>query len=236
MPALKQHCSCGALKRAKASCCRACWSKAAKEGAQRPSACACGSPKRLKASCCRTCWLAATGAASQPTLCACGASIKRKKALCCRACWLAAKARAWQQQTERRCSRCRRIRAVEDFVRERARRGSWCSDCRRDYNRTRESILIKLRCRLRRQYGITLNEYMTIWNLQSGRCASCLERLEFYGRDTHLDHCHSTGQVRGLLCRCCNQTAGFAKDAPITLRRLADYLEHAGLFNHLETP
>jgi len=203
---------------------------------KQPSICLCGAPKRTRASCCRTCWLASTGHASkQPALCACGAIIKRAKAARCRACWLAARAASWQQQTERRCSRCHRIRPVADFVKERARRGSWCSDCRRDYNRSRASIVIKLRSRLLRQYGISIDEYLTIWNLQGGRCASCLVRLEFYDKDTHLDHCHSTGQVRGLLCCCCKQAAGFAGDSPDTLRRLAAYLEHARLLKQTET-
>ena len=48
--------------------------------------------------------------------------------------------------------------------------------------------------------------------------------------DEHLDvdHCHDTGQVRGLLCRACNTTLGKVKDNTDTLRSMIDYLEAGG--------
>lgn len=41
----------------------------------------------------------------------------------------------------------------------------------------------------------------------------------------HLDHCHMSGNIRGILCRGCNVTLGQVSDNPKTLRALADYLE-----------
>ena len=50
------------------------------------------------------------------------------------------------------------------------------------------------------------------------------------GRDTkhaslHIDHCHKTGVVRGMLCGNCNFLLGHANDSPEILRKAADYLE-----------
>ncbi len=40
----------------------------------------------------------------------------------------------------------------------------------------------------------------------------------------HIDHDHSTGKVRGLLCSCCNTGIGMFKDNPDVLDRAAFYL------------
>lgn len=69
--------------------------------------------------------------------------------------------------------------------------------------------------------------------LQHGKCAVCGEgetRLGSHGRVRSLsvDHCHTTGAIRGLLCDNCNNILGRAKDSPSVLRRLAAYLEVAG--------
>jgi hypothetical protein len=62
-----------------------------------------------------------------------------------------------------------------------------------------------------------------MFDAQGGRCAGCL--TEFCkGRREHVDHCHTTGRVRGLLCRECNLVLGYVKDDAATLSRLASYL------------
>lgn len=231
MASPKNHCDCGELKKAKASCCWTCWKRRAKEEAAPPSRCACGATKRTGASSCRACWLAEERPHPKQ-LCSCG-NRKAKKSARCRKCWfqsLAEKALFSRQQPERCCTRCCKVLPVSAFVKDGEHRTSWCKICQRAYRQTRAGFWIKLRHRLRKQFGATIDDYMTLWNLQGGRCATCLERLEFRDKTTHLDHCHRTGQVRGLLCRGCNQAAGCVKDSSGTLRRLADYLEqHTGI-------
>lgn len=78
---------------------------------------------------------------------------------------------------------------------------------------------------LKRKYGITLAEHDAMLTLQGNCCAGC-SGLEPGGKGTwHVDHCHDTGKVRGLLCRGCNAALGLVKDSPETLRKLALYLE-----------
>jgi hypothetical protein len=73
-----------------------------------------------------------------------------------------------------------------------------------------------LRVRVRREYGLTLDEYDT---LLAGGCTIC--GAEAVG----IDHCHATGLVRGALCRGCNVGLGqFGEDSE-RLRLAADYLE-----------
>jgi len=59
---------------------------------------------------------------------------------------------------------------------------------------------------------------------QGGRCACCGDLLQG-GREEHIDHCHTTGRVRGILCRACNLTLGNAKESTPRLLAAAAYLE-----------
>lgn len=64
--------------------------------------------------------------------------------------------------------------------------------------------------------------------LKVGSCEVC----DKWSNPLQLDHCHKTGIMRGWLCGTCNRAAGQAKDDPVLLRKLADYLEkHTGLIN-----
>ena len=74
-------------------------------------------------------------------------------------------------------------------------------------------------------YGLTQEEFHTLWNLQAGRCAICVERLIDDGtRLTHIDHCHKSGEIRGILCKDCNFGLGWFKDSKNLLLRAHDYL------------
>lgn len=75
-------------------------------------------------------------------------------------------------------------------------------------------------------YGITADDYANLLASQGGRCAIC-GATEPGGRGNrlHVDHCHNSKRVRGLLCAGCNTGLGQMKDDPARLRRAADYLE-----------
>lgn len=78
----------------------------------------------------------------------------------------------------------------------------------------------------RSRYGIDAEAFARIAHRQGVRCAGCEVTLDL-GRNTHIDHDHVSGVVRGLLCQNCNMALGSAKDSPSTLRRLATYLEES---------
>jgi hypothetical protein len=76
-----------------------------------------------------------------------------------------------------------------------------------------------------RRYGITLDDYEQMFNMQQGRCAICLTDKPGGGnRMFQVDHDHSTGVVRGLLCSRCNQLLGYAQDDAEILAKAAQYL------------
>lgn len=79
---------------------------------------------------------------------------------------------------------------------------------------------------LKTLYGITHNDYLNMLEAQKGRCAIC-------GTDTpggkgtfHVDHCHLTGKVRGLLCGNCNRGIGYLKDSVSNLASAIFYLSN----------
>lgn len=79
---------------------------------------------------------------------------------------------------------------------------------------------------LRKTYGISLERYQEMESAQDGRCRICGETCPS-GRALAVDHCHTSGEVRGLLCGQCNNGLGRFKDRPDLLRAAADYLESA---------
>ena len=71
-------------------------------------------------------------------------------------------------------------------------------------------------------YGISLEDYDILLARQGGACAICRQLSE---RPLCVDHCHVTGQVRGLLCRNCNSAIGFYCDDPSLTKAATDYLD-----------
>lgn len=59
------------------------------------------------------------------------------------------------------------------------------------------------RQRFKRLYGISVETYEFLLTSQEGACRICKE-LPTNGRRLCVDHSHSTGAVRGLLCVRCN--------------------------------
>lgn len=76
---------------------------------------------------------------------------------------------------------------------------------------------------LKHRYGITLDDFNKLMWKQQGKCAICRSEPE-EGKNLHVDHCHETGKVRGLLCRKCNQALGLIEDEPEILERMSQYL------------
>lgn len=78
---------------------------------------------------------------------------------------------------------------------------------------------------LKVKYGITLEDYDRILAGQDGGCAIC-GSSEAGGRGNrfHIDHCHTTGRIRGLLCIRCNQGLGYFSDDPAIFRDAISYL------------
>lgn len=75
------------------------------------------------------------------------------------------------------------------------------------------------------RYGMTTEEMNERLEESGDICPICQAA---YGTETTekcIDHCHETGEIRGIICNKCNIAAGMLKDDPQTAKRLAEYLE-----------
>ena len=70
------------------------------------------------------------------------------------------------------------------------------------------------RCKLKKKYGITPEQFDELLKKQSARCAICGKSGSgrIGGGRLLVDHCHKTGAVRGLLCHQCNSAIGMLND------------------------
>lgn len=96
------------------------------------------------------------------------------------------------------------------------------------YQRNREAVLERQRIQRAsgltrlKEHGLTPNRYADLLMEQGNACAICAGP---FGRVPYIDHDHSTGAVRGLLCHNCNVALGHFRDNPEHMRRAIRYLD-----------
>lgn len=73
-------------------------------------------------------------------------------------------------------------------------------------------------------YNLTFDQYVKMLSDQEYKCAICKTEL-FAGKDTHVDHSHSTGKVREILCQNCNKALGLVNDNVSILEGMIKYLK-----------
>lgn len=78
----------------------------------------------------------------------------------------------------------------------------------------------KLRAFRKHMYNLDHEDYQLLFLSQNKKCAICQISLKI----GHVDHCHKTRKIRGLLCRKCNSGLGMFKDSMQTLDRAIIYL------------
>ena len=99
----------------------------------------------------------------------------------------------------------------------------YCSDNCADRGNTRNY--------LKKNYQITLEEYLGMFEKSDGKCYICGEegfKMNIYQRTALVvDHCHASLKVRGLLCNNCNRALGLMQDDIERLKSAICYLERA---------
>jgi Autographiviridae endonuclease VII len=79
--------------------------------------------------------------------------------------------------------------------------------------------------KLKRSFGIGLEDYNRMFQEQNGKCAICKTHQSELTKALSVDHDHKTGKVRGLLCYRCNLLIGHACDEVDTLKGAIEYLK-----------
>jgi Recombination endonuclease VII len=149
--------------------------------------------------------------------------------------------------THKRCPKCRDIKSVSLFYRKNtttARGWAWdshCIECRRAYcadygtaNRDQRNARLKAwrirnpkaasnndkRARLKQKYGLSIKDVEVLREKQNGKCAIC----ERSTSRLFVDHCHTKGHVRSLLCQTCNTFLGWYEKKADTILRFQNYI------------
>ncbi len=144
--------------------------------------------------------------------------------------------RRWGQTQKRDpffCTGCSTQKTIEDFYL--ACRGHTWSQCKtcvaasRRKQKEADPLGVAQRnreARLRLCYGMTTAGYAELLSRQGGGCAICgaRENARKPGLPLPVDHCHKSGQVRGILCDLCNQGLGSFADSVDKLLNAAAYL------------
>jgi formate dehydrogenase maturation protein FdhE len=83
--------------------------------------------------------------------------------------------------------------------------------------------VVERRFHLKKNFWMTLLEYQKMFDAQNGVCAICGSPPG--KKSLAVDHCHSTGLIRGLLCSMCNRSLGGFRDSQELLASAIRYLE-----------
>ena len=94
----------------------------------------------------------------------------------------------------------------------------------REANKEQDAVVM-LKARLKRKYNLSIEEYETLIESQNNSCKVCGTHAKnnIKGK-LYIDHCHTTGKVRGLLCMKCNSALGLLNDDKTLVQKLIDYL------------
>jgi hypothetical protein len=77
---------------------------------------------------------------------------------------------------------------------------------------------------LKNKFNLTIKEWDDLFDKQKGVCAICAHP-EQNGKRLSIDHCHTSGRIRGLVCNRCNSGLGRFDDDSKLMRRAVEYLE-----------
>jgi hypothetical protein len=149
----------------------------------------------------------------------------------------------------RLCNKCGFERPLTDFYKKHSGRYGYSSMCKahakaytrewvaahpeysRQYEQWRkEHHAERLHARgIKKRYGMGIDDFLGLLESQEDCCLICLGRFDFSGyhktdKSPVVDHDHTTGVVRGLICKKCNIALGCFKDSPAVIASALRYL------------
>lgn len=131
------------------------------------------------------------------------------------------------------CRNCLIEKPETEFSFDKRWRGQYKLDCKPCINKAKRLLYNPTARRiegLKYLYNITESVMQQMYEDQKESCAICKTSISLLAGKTkkgkaHVDHCHTTGKVRGLLCTKCNTMLGMADDNIATLNKAISYLE-----------
>jgi hypothetical protein len=134
------------------------------------------------------------------------------------------------------CLTCKEEKPLDQFNKRAQSKDGHSYHCRpcyrtqkNDYNKSRgpdyfRHNIIK---RTATKAGVTVEYVLEQLKLQDYKCKICNRPESELSKKLHVDHCHTTGKYRGMLCGPCNQALGLFKDDPQVLEKAIKYLRES---------
>ena len=137
--------------------------------------------------------------------------------------------RTWRTKNKEHLHQYQEANKEKRKEQNRKRYASHRDEMKEDAKRWRQNNKEKCRqtnwnSRLKMTYGITSDEYNKVLAEQNGCCAICGNPNAEYKRRLHIDHNHSTGKIRGLLCVRCNSGLGNFQENLLLLDKAKEYI------------
>jgi hypothetical protein len=135
------------------------------------------------------------------------------------------------------CSSCKETKTLTDFYKDKYRKDGLACRCkacdtlsRHKYVKNNPATVVQSRRKkkLKRYYGLTLEDYQQKLEGQNYSCSICKTTDNKVGDKQWsfvVDHCHETGKIRGLLCNQCNRALGMFQDSVDILEKATAYLK-----------
>lgn len=143
---------------------------------------------------------------------------------------IAAKGTPQKVISEKRCYKCKEIKPIEELRKDHGRIDGYSAICKKCHSRS-ECPLPRHRSPTWVGLGVTKEIYDKMFAEQNGLCAICkkpetvVDRRNNTVRRLAVDHDHSTGMIRRLLCMRCNLTLGMAEKRKDDLSKMLKYIE-----------
>jgi hypothetical protein len=125
------------------------------------------------------------------------------------------------------CRQCNTVKLISEFWKHGKFPGAYCKICASEAGKAwyKENKRKDKDWKLRRTYGLTIDQYEQILARQNYKCAICKVSNPKGRNGFNVDHCHETSKIRGLLCSNCNIGIGNLQHDPDILRAALKYLE-----------
>lgn len=120
----------------------------------------------------------------------------------------------------KRCTRCGVLKSVNDYYKRSNRTGNMQTFCKICSNENARNVSFK------KWYNLTNLDYDRMLEEQNGRCMICGRHQSEFKNRFNVDHDHTTGKVRALLCVSCNTGLGKFRDNVEIMNKAIEYLKN----------
>lgn len=129
------------------------------------------------------------------------------------------------------CSKCKKEKSKSEFGKKKYNTDGlnhYCKKCENDRSKERykdQQYREKVKYgQIRRNYDLTKDEYLKLFEDQNYECKICGSSVIPLTKHAHVDHCHRTNIVRGILCAKCNRLLGEVYDDVEHLNKMVQYI------------